>query len=191
MWKVQSIYSNHYFVGVGEAYDKRASAQMAALDVLLKMKVRESSSWRVAPFGILPGSRVSPRVFEDLNQFCFTNGFQAPRFITMPNLSKDKPAIEIECFVGVKKLSRKTPQQTSQVNEIYTKQTCNPSYYFVFYRGWHWRTTLWPEAGCVHCAGGTDRCQVSKRISCIWSCVYVVQGPCRNRLQASHVRACK
>ncbi|CAL8078246.1 unnamed protein product [Orchesella dallaii] len=94
------------FRGVGEAYDRRASGQMAALDVLTKMKLR-GSCFGVVPFGLPPGWRISPRVSDDLNKFCSLNGLQNPRFSTKSNIDdKDKPVLRVECFVGPNLVAR-------------------------------------------------------------------------------------
>jgi len=104
---------NHLVPGLGESYDKRASIQMAALDILLKMKACQNHML-VVPFGVVPGWRISPRVCDDLYKFCASNGLQEPRFVTKSNTkNKDTPFFGIECFIGSKRMSSKTAQQVN------------------------------------------------------------------------------
>lgn len=66
-------------IGDGQAPRYRLAMQLAAADLLENMK-KDKKGLQLVPYGMLPGCRINPWVYKDLQGYCRMNKYHMPKF---------------------------------------------------------------------------------------------------------------
>ncbi|OXA43975.1 hypothetical protein Fcan01_21275 [Folsomia candida] len=105
--------------GIGQAPAKGLACQLAAIDMMEKMKIYNQEEF--PPYGLPPGLRINPRVLSHLNALCHVNGLQPPKIEVTES---GKPFAERELYDS--KSDNRFLAQRIAVRDMYNRISTEP-----------------------------------------------------------------
>lgn len=87
------------YIGVGEAFENGQATQMAALDILIRIR-EQCPNVDIMPYGLVPGWRLNGKVTNDLSKLCQRNQLKSPRFEVTARDCETMTSFLIQLFIA-------------------------------------------------------------------------------------------